>query len=89
MNEVRKLSQCHDCGAKPGEMHLDGCDTERCSVCGDQRLQCNCKGHDKTFARWTGLWPGVAEAQMLGVDLNEFHRKGYDRIFFVKPSKKR
>ena len=60
------LHDCHDCGAKPGEIHQDGCDTEVCSVCGLQRLQClwigSCRGHDKAFARWTGLWPGIAEA---------------------------
>lgn len=55
------LKTCHDCGAKPGEIHQDGCDIERCSVCGGQRLQCECKHHEKEFARWTGIWPGEAE----------------------------
>lgn len=65
---------CHDCGAKPGETHMPGCDTEICSHCGTQVLQCggcrNLNGdmlHDPAFARWTGLWPGVAEAAMLGL----------------------
>ena len=79
------LKDCHDCGAKPGEVHADGCDTEQCSVCGGQRLQCACKGHDKKFARWTGIWPGFAEAHYLRLDLNEFHRREYPKIFFVKP----
>jgi len=78
------LRNCHDCGAKPGEMHQDGCDTERCSSCGGQKLQCDCPGHDPAFARWTGLWPGSVEAFALGVDLNEFSVK-YKDIFFIKP----
>ncbi|MCK4814333.1 hypothetical protein KA005_01070 [bacterium] len=79
------LKKCHDCGAKPGEIHQDGCDTERCSVCGEQRLCCDCEGHDKAFARWTGIWPGYAEAQLLNLDLNQFALKGYEKIFFIKP----
>lgn len=82
-----KLSDCHDCAAKPGEQHRDGCDTERCSVCGGQRMCCNCKGHDKDFSKWTGIWPGGAEADWLGIDLNEFHSKGFEKIFFIKKAK--
>lgn len=87
MRALRTLVNCHDCNAKPGQVHADGCDTERCSVCGGQRLQCSegCSpGHDKAFARWTGIWPGAAEADMLGMDLNEFER--FAKIFFVKPT---
>ena len=80
------LRDCHDCGAKPGNPHARGCDTERCSVCGGQRLVCGCKGHDRAFARWTGIWPGAAESASLGIDLNEFHRRGLHRVFFVKPN---
>lgn len=81
---MNKLHKCHDCGAKPGEVHSDNCDVERCSVCGGQRLQCNCKNHDKKFARWTGIWPGQAEADYLGIDLNEFYKQGLEKIFFMK-----
>lgn len=81
-----ELRDCHDCGAKPGQIHRGGCDTERCSVCGGQRLGCGCKGHDKAFARWTGLWPGSAECAALGISLNDMYGKGLHETFFVKPS---
>jgi len=85
-SKIPRLDLCHDCGAKPGECHGDNCDVERCSVCAGQRLMCDCKGHDKKFARWVGLWPGYAEAKELGVDLNEFSIR-YAKMFFTKPRK--
>lgn len=45
---------------------------------------CRCAGHDKDFAKWTGFFPGSAESNLLGIDLNAFHRQGYAKIFFVK-----
>lgn len=83
---MKELENCHDCGAKPGEIHEEGCDTERCSVCGGQYLSCGCPGHDPAFARWTGLWPGYAEAEILGIDLNDLYKQGLHRVFFVKPA---
>ena len=62
-----KLPNCHDCGEKAGQPHLDDCDMENCSVCGGQKIFCDCKGHDKNFARWTGIWPGEAECLALGL----------------------
>lgn len=82
---MSKLKKCQDCGAAPGQPHKDGCDIERCSVCGKQHIQCGCEGHDKAFARWTGFWPGSIESENLGIDLNEFYRQGFHKIFFVKP----
>lgn len=37
--------RCHDCHVKPGQMHKEGCDSPKCTICGTQLLQC---GHWKT-----------------------------------------
>jgi hypothetical protein len=34
---------CHDCGVVGGELHLDGCDMERCPCCGGQYFCCECR----------------------------------------------
>lgn len=35
---------CIACGARPGEMHDEGCDMERCPHCGEQTIVCgNCQ----------------------------------------------
>ena len=38
---------CHDCGAKDGEYHIDGCDAERCEFCGGQRISCYCNASER------------------------------------------
>ena len=85
--DLTGLMPCGDCGALPGQAHNAGCDIEVCSVCGEQRLFDACRGHDKQFARWTGFWPGEPEAKLLGIDLNEFHRRGFHKVLFIKPKR--
>ena len=50
---------CHDCGAKPGERHQEGCDTAQCTSCGSQRLCCDCEDGEPSI--WSGLWAGEKE----------------------------
>lgn len=33
---------CHDCGARQAQLHVAGCDMERCPACRGQALTCGC-----------------------------------------------
>jgi hypothetical protein len=35
-------SDCDECGAKAGQLHVPGCDVERCPACRGQAISCNC-----------------------------------------------
>jgi hypothetical protein len=83
------LVDCGDCGAKPGEIHSTGCDLEICSVCGGQYIGCFHKGHDKSFARWTGIYDDIMISEYLGIDLEEFYNNPKYKFFNIKPKKGR
>lgn len=38
---------CHDCGVRRGEVHIFGCDVERCPVCGGKVVYCECEFDDQ------------------------------------------
>lgn len=81
-------SRCPDCNAAVGETHMDGCDVERCPVCGAQALLCGfCGDEEVSRLPWAGEWPGHAECIEFGwytsdgyPDLNRLGREGvWDR----------
>ena len=41
--DMDEEERCHDCGAKTGFYHHWNCDAERCPVCGNQLISCDCE----------------------------------------------
>jgi hypothetical protein len=41
--EHKRVYGCYDCNVKEGELHILGCERERCNKCGDQFIYCSCR----------------------------------------------
>jgi hypothetical protein len=39
---MKEIKRCGDCYCKEGELHIAGCDNERCPFCGGQLISCDC-----------------------------------------------
>lgn len=46
MSAERTVGPCPECMAEPGALHMQGCDVERCRLCGGQRISCACNDVD-------------------------------------------
>lgn len=65
---------CHDCRCKEGELHMLGCDMEKCPFCGGQLISCNCRyellGFKYDFSHPTCGLPKEIYENGLPADLN-------------------
>src|SRR5262245_27108793 len=61
-----KRATCHDCGTKEGQLHILGCDMERCPFCSNQLISCQCVYKKLRTDVSPGAWAyshGLTDAQ--------------------------
>jgi hypothetical protein len=56
MTKLLRRATCHDCGVEEGQLHLPGCDMERCPFCGNQLISCGCVYEKLGIDRSPGTW---------------------------------
>lgn len=61
--------KCPDCAVETGNIHISGCDIERCSICGDQWISCGHEEHDPNKSKWTGELPDMRHPMEIANDL--------------------
>ncbi|MGW0822478.1 hypothetical protein [Streptomyces sp. NPDC002845] len=71
-----RAQRCPDCSVLPGQLHQERCDVARCALLGRQRRGCGHSGTDCN-TRWTGQWPGFAEATEYGFFAHLVPGKGW------------
>ncbi len=55
-----EVNLCGDCGVEEGQIHRDGCDMERCFLCGGQLISCDCDAGEKLENRVPYIaWPNL------------------------------
>jgi hypothetical protein len=45
--EIAQQHPCHDCSVVKGQLHVPGCDVERCPKCHWQAISCDCNDADE------------------------------------------
>ena len=64
---MKTKASCPDCGTGIGQSQAKECVIELCTVCGRQRIACECSGHDPIKSAWTGDGPDFAKISATSV----------------------
>lgn len=59
------MIKCHDCDTEEGNLHIPGCDMERCPFCLGQLISCNCRYKILTNIKFNDKFPFLKEKDSL------------------------